>query len=93
MPRPTRTKAKSPGVSYAAEDWTEELFLSVRSTPAGTTVSLWYATRTRGDLPQQGHAWTVKAESTKASRGVLHLSNLAAWAARRAISGLWEKQR
>lgn len=91
MPRP-RTK-RVPGVSYDAEGWTEELFITVRSTPAGTTVSLTYATKQRGDGPVQGHKWALKADSTKQARGVAHLSSLAGWATRRAISGLWEKVR
>lgn len=75
-----------PGVSYKAEDPIYELFITVRSTSAGTAVSLTYSTRLRGDEPGQGHRWRVYQESPKPARSLEHLLNLAAWAARQALA-------
>lgn len=84
---------KAPGVSWKAESPVYELFIAVRSTHAGTTVSLTYHEWAFGDQPMQGHMWQVQQESPKAARGIQHLVNLAAWAAREAVAGKWVKRR
>lgn len=84
---------RAPGVSYKAASPVYELFIAVRSTDLGTTVSLTYHEWAFGDEPMQGHMWSVKAEDAKPARSFLHLSSLAAWAVRRAAAGQWEKRR
>lgn len=84
---------RAPGVSYKAEAPIYELFISVRSTHLGTTVSLSYSEHRFGDEPLQGHRWEVKDESVKTARSLEHLSNLAGWACRQAARGAWRKVR
>lgn len=93
MPRPAPSKKKAPGVSYKAAEPVYELFISVRSTPAGTTVALSYYTHALGDEPQQGHYWRVADESTRPAKTYEHLANLAAWALRQGGRGSWRKVR
>lgn len=84
---------RAPGVSYKAEAPIYELFISVRSTHLGTTVSLSYSEHRFGDEPLQGHRWELKEESPKTAKSFLHLSNLAGWAVRRALADAWRKVR
>jgi len=84
---------RAPGVSYKAEGPVYELFIAVRSTHLGTTVSLTYHEWAFGDAPMQGHMWQVQQESPKPAKGVQHLSNLAGWAVRQALAGSWLKRR
>lgn len=93
MPRPPQTKKKVPGVSYAAEEPVCQLFITVRSTKSGTAMRLTYGEWRHGDLPLGGHSWFVEHESPKTAWGVLHLTNLAAWLVRKAVSGQWVQKR
>jgi hypothetical protein len=84
---------RAPGVSYAAEGALYELFIVVRSTPSGTTVSLTWTERSKGDQPSQGRRWSRREESPKPLHTLLHATNLAAWVARRALAADWVQER
>lgn len=90
---PEARKPRIPGVSYKADGPLYEMFIAVRSTTAGTTVSLMYNTRSKGDEPGQGHSWIVRQSSPKPAQGAEHLGNLAAWAIRQAVGKRWQKRR
>lgn len=86
-------KAKVPAVSYRAEGPVYELFIVLRSTSAGTVLSMTWSTRQRGDEPGQGHKYVLREESAKPVTTTAHAFNLVAWACRAAAARRWVKVR
>lgn len=79
--------------SYRAEGSIRELRINVCQYPERTVLGLTWSTRERGDTPSQGHLWVIRHEDAKPIKSLGHALNLAAWLARRALAGHWEKRR
>ena len=79
--------------SFKAAGTIRELRINVCQYPEGSTISLTWSTRERGDEPTQGHLWQIKMESPKPVKSIAHGVNLAAWLARRALAGDWKQIR
>jgi hypothetical protein len=79
--------------SYKATGSIRELRISVCQYPERTRLVLVWATREKGDEPGQGHLWIVEHEDRKPVKSLAHALNLAAWLARKALSGDVTKRR
>jgi len=79
--------------SYKATGSIRELRITVCQYPERTRLGLTWSTRERGDDVGQGHLWVLQHEDTKPIKSLSHALNLAAWLARRALAGQWEKRR
>lgn len=82
-----------PRTTYKAAGSVRELRINVCQYPERTVIGLTWSTRERGDEPGQGHLWVIRHEDTKPVRSLGHALNLAAWLARRALAGQWDKRR
>ena len=82
-----------PRTSYKAAGSIRELRINVCQYPERTVLGLTWSTRERGDEPSQGHLWVIREEYTKPIKSLGHAVSLAAWVARRALAGHWEKRR
>lgn len=79
--------------SYKATGSIRELRINVCQYPERTRLVLTWSTREKGDDVGQGHLWITEYESNKPIKSLGHALNLAAWLARRALAGQWEKRR
>jgi hypothetical protein len=82
-----------PRVTFKAAGSIRELRINVCQYPERTVLGLSWSTRERGDEPGQGHLWVIRREDRKPIKSLVHAVNLAAWLARRALAGQWEKRR
>lgn len=79
--------------SFKAAGTIRELRINVCQYPERTVLGLTWSTREKGDEPSQGHLWVIRHEDTKPVKSLVHALNLAAWLARKAAAGQWEKKR
>ena len=82
-----------PRVTFKAAGSIRELRINVCQYPERTVLGLSWSTRERGDEPGQGHLWVIRREDQKPIKSLVHAVNLAAWLARRALAGQWERRR
>jgi hypothetical protein len=82
-----------PKTTFKAAGSIRELRINVCQYPERTVLGLSWSTRERGDEPGQGHLWVIRREDQKPIKSLVHAVNLAAWLARRALAGQWEKRR
>lgn len=73
--------------SYKAAGPIREMRITVCQYPERTRLGITWSTREKGDDVGQGHLWSFAHEDSKPIKSLAHALNLAAWLARKALSG------
>lgn len=79
--------------SYKATGSIRELRITVCQYPERTRLGITWSTREKGDDVGQGRHYTFEHEDKKPIKSFSHALNLAAWLARKALSGGMEQTR